>query len=188
MSLDEFLEYMRQGGVIDGGSDLHHFCYDLSQAALKITMEINNRYHTPEELRVLVSELIGKPVDDTFMMFPPLNTDCGRNITIGKKVFINSGCCFQDHGGITIGDGSLIGHNVVLATLNHELDPSKRGTTIPRPIIIGKDVWIGSNATILQGVTIGDGAVVAAGAVVNKDVPARTIVGGVPAKVIKQIE
>ncbi len=187
MNLNQFLEYMRNGGVIEGGSELHKMCYDLSQEAMKITAELNGHYNTPEAMRILFSQLIGKPVDDTFMMFPPFNTDCGKNITIGKNVFINSGCCFQDQGGITIGDRSLIGHNVVLATLNHELDPRKRGTTHPLPISIGNDVWIGSNATILQGVTIGDGAVVAAGAVVKNDVPSNTVVGGVPAKKIKDV-
>ena len=102
-------------------------------------------------------------------------------------MFLNTSCHFQDQGGITIGDGTLIGHNVVLATLNHELDPERRQNTIPSPIVIGRNVWIGANATITPGVTIGDGAIVAAGAVVTKDVPTMTIVGGVPAKIIKTI-
>ena len=103
------------------------------------------------------------------------------------NVFINAGCQFQDQGGIEIGEGSLIGHNVVLATLNHDLNPERRQICIPAPIKIGKNVWIGSNSTILAGVTIGDNAVVAAGAVVNRDVEANTIVGGVPARPIKRI-
>ena len=99
-------------------------------------------------------------------------------------MFINSGCRFQDQGGITLGDETLVGHNVVFATLNHGFAPEDRGTTYPKPIRTGKKVWIGANATILPGVTIGDHAIVAAGAVVTKDVPANVIVGGVPAKVI----
>ncbi len=185
---EQSLEMMRNGCVIEGGSELHQVCYELAQRALKITSEINGSYKTPEEIRILMSDLIGKPIDDSFAMFPPINADCGLNIDIGKNVFINSGCCFQDHGGITLGDGVLVGHNVVMATLNHELDPRRRGTTHPKPIVIGNDVWIGSNSTILQGVTIGDGAVIAAGATVTKDVAAKTIVGGVPAKFIKHIE
>ena len=93
----------------------------------------------------------------------------------------------QDQVGITIGNGSLIGHHVVLATLNHDLDADRRQDLLPKPIHIGERVWIGSGAVILAGVTIGEGAVVAAGAVVTKDVPAYTVVGGVPAKVIKKI-
>ncbi len=162
--------------------------HNLSQEALRLTAELNNAYHTPEEIRSLMSNLIGKPVDESFAMFPPFYTDCGKNITIGKNVFINSGCKFQDQGGITIGDGSLIGHNVVMATLDHDFAPEKRSNLHPAPIVVGKNVWIGSNATVLAGVTIGDGAIVAAGAVVTKDVTANTIVGGVPAKFIKSID
>jgi acetyltransferase-like isoleucine patch superfamily enzyme len=120
-------------------------------------------------------------------MFPPFHTDCGKNTIVGERVFINMGCKFQDQGGITIDEGALIGHNVVLATINHDLDPAKRQSMSYAPIHIGKNVWIGANATVLAGVTIGDGAVVAAGAVVTKDVEPNTIVGGVPAKVIKKL-
>ena len=102
-------------------------------------------------------------------------------------MFINSGCRFQDQGGITIGDGVQIGHNVVLATLNHDPDPANRSQVIPGPIEIGRNVWIGSNATVLPGVCIGDNAIVAAGAVVARDVPADTVVGGVPARVLKRL-
>ena len=98
------------------------------------------------------------------------------------------GCKFQDQGGITIDEGALIGHNVVLATLNHMVDPELRAGMTSAPIHIGKNVWIGANATVLAGVTIGDGAIVAAGAVVTKDVAPRTIVGGVPARFIKAIK
>ncbi|HJK73201.1 MAG TPA: DapH/DapD/GlmU-related protein [Methanocorpusculum sp.] len=104
---------------------------------------------------------------------------------MGKDVFINSGCHFQDQGGIYIGDGTLIGHSVVLATINHEAEPTIRASMHTKPIVLGKNVWVGSHATILPGVTVGDGAIVAAGAVVTKDVPPGTVVGGVPAKVIK---
>ena len=120
-------------------------------------------------------------------VFPPFYADFGKNITVGEGVFINACCHFQDHGGVIIGDGCQIGHNVVFATLNHGLAQEDRQTTYPAPIVLGKDVWIGSNATILQGVTIGDNAVVGAGAVVMKDVEANTIVGGVPARFIKSI-
>ncbi len=159
----------------------------LFQEAIQIGIEINNRYHTPAELRKLMERLTGKKIDDTFRLFPPFYTDFGKNISIGKDVFINSGCHFQDQGGIIIGDGSFIGHNVVLATINHDLDPANNRKNHYAPITIGNHVWIGSNATILPGVTMGEWSVVAAGAVVIKDVPPYTMVGGVPAKVLKTI-
>lgn len=160
----------------------------LFQEAIKISMELNNRYHTPEELREIMSRLTGKKIDDTFRLFPPFYTDFGKNISIGKDVFINSGCHFQDQGGITIGDGALIGHNVVLATINHDLIPGNGRKNQYAPIKLGKHVWIGSNATVLPGVTVGDWAVIAAGAVVTKDVPSYTIVSGIPAKILKTID
>lgn len=188
MELNEFLEHLNSGKTVKGGSDVHLKMHDVSTAAMKVTAQINTGYHEPEELRSLFSELIGKSVDDTFTLFPPFYTDCGKNITVGKQVFINMGCKFQDQGGIFIDDGTLIGHNVVLATLNHAKSPKERSDMIPAPIHIGKNVWIGANATILPGVTVGDGAIIAAGAVVSKDVPKNTIAAGVPAKIVKEIE
>lgn len=158
-----------------------------AQRAMRLTTELNFQYHEPEEVTRLFSKLIGKPVGEGFCLFPPFYTDYGQNITIGKNVFLNTSCHFQDQGGITIGDGTLIGHNVVLATLNHDEAPERRQHTYPAPIVIGKNVWIGANATVTPGVTISDGAIVAAGAVVTKDVPPMTVVGGVPAKIIKTI-
>ena len=121
-------------------------------------------------------------------MFPPFYTDFGKNITIGRRVFINAGCHFQDHGGVTLGDGCLIGHNVVFATLDHGTAPEDRGAMYPAPIRLGKNVWVGSNSTILRGVTVGDNAIIAAGSVVTKDVAANTVVGGVPARHIRDID
>lgn len=188
MELQELLEHFKNDDTIGTDKEyietMRYYC----RQAQKITMQINTVYHEPDELAELFSELIGKPVGEGFGLFPPFYTDFGKNITIGKNVFINADCKFQDQGGITIDDGALIGHGVVLATLNHDLDPAKRQQLHPAPIHIGKNVWIGANAVITQGVTIGDNAVVAAGAVVNRDVEADTIVGGVPAKVIRKIE
>lgn len=188
MNLQQYLNYLDSGKTVIAGSPEHEYMHKLSQEAIRICMDINNTYHTPEEICALMSELTGKPVDASFAMFPPFFTDCGKNISIGKRVFINSGCRFQDQGGITIGDDALLGHNVVLATLNHIVEPARRKDMTPAAIVIGKNVWIGSNTTILPGVTIGDNAIVAAGAVVTKDVPANTVVGGVPAKELKRID
>ena len=187
MTIDEFREYMAVPRNIEGWSPIHQMFHSLSQRALKITAEINGKYHSPEELHSLLEELMNRTLPKDLGLFPPFYTDCGVNTVIGERVFINMGCKFQDQGGIFIGEGSLIGHNVVLATLNHLEDPAKRAGMQSASIRIGKNVWIGSNSTVLQGVTIGDGAIIAAGAVVTKDVAPMTVVGGVPAKLIKKI-
>ncbi len=188
MDAIEFKKKMNNQTYIIANSDMHLYMHEASQRARKITFEINSTFHTNEELCELFSKLTGKTIDKSFGLFPPFYTDYGQNISLGKNVFINSGCCFQDQGGIEIGNNVLIGQQVVLATLNHDLIPIKRANMQPSPIKIGNDVWIGAHATILPGVTIGDGAVIAAGAVVTKDVPKNTVVAGVPAKVIKKIE
>lgn len=186
MELQEFLNYMSTGKRVIAGSEIHQF---MSAASYEV-MELTNRLgssNDPDEICALFSQITGKSVPEGFALFPPFYTDFGKNITVEKGVFINSGCHFQDQGGITIGEGSLIGHNVVLATLNHDMDPAYRKDLHPAPIKIGKSVWIGANATVCPGVTIGDGAVVAAGAVVTKDIPANVVAGGVPAKVIRYV-
>lgn len=186
--IDAFIANRRAGKDIVPGTPDAEVMHEGAQEALKIAAELNGEYRTLEEIREIFSRLIGKPVDESFRIFPPFTADFGKNIAVGENVFFNSGCRLQDHGGITIGDNVLVGHNVVMATLDHDFAPEKRSLLHCAPIVVGNDVWIGANATITKGVTVGDGAIIAAGAVVTKDVPARTIVGGVPAKVIKSID
>ncbi len=185
--IHQVLEYLNSGRGEEMTEEMNRCVLDTCQETLKRTMDLNNRYHTPEEIRQIMSEITGEQIDDSFNMFPPFYADFGRNIHIGKGVFINSSCHFQDQGGIFIGDHTLIGHNVVLATINHDMNPCDRHN-IYKPIRIGNRVWIGSNVVVTQGVTIGDGAVIAAGAVVTKDVAPNTVVGGVPAKFIRNID
>ena len=187
MTTQEFNAQLQRDNHIAAGSPAHEFMHKAADEARKTTALINGAYHTDEELRALMSRLVGYRVDDGFRLFPPIFTDFGKNIKIGKDVFVNSGCCFQDQGGVTLGDGCLVGHNVVFATLDHDKRPGRRGDMTAAPIVVGKDVWIGAHATILKGVTIGDGAIVAAGAVVTRDVPPNTIAAGVPARVVKTI-
>ncbi len=190
MQTNEILNFFREsnGKYVKSGSEIHKMMHHLSQEALKITAEMNTGYHEPEEIRGYMEKLTGKPLDRSFMLFPPFYSECGKNIFVGKNVFINCGCHFQDWGGIYIGDDVLIGSYVVLATINHNPDPMNRGDNLPAPIRLGNKVWIGSHSTILPGVTVGDNAIIAAGAVVTKDVPQNAVVGGVPAKIIKYID
>lgn len=188
INIEEFRKVMATKEKICDGSEMFIIFHELAQEALQITSEINNKYNTPEQIVELFSKLTGTQVDKSFRCFPPFYTDCGKNIKIGKNVFINACCRFQDQGGIEIGDGSLIGHNTTIATLNHDFNPDKRANLHPSPVKIGKNVWIGSDSTILPGVEIGNGAVIGAGSVVTKNVPANSIAVGSPARVIKQIE
>lgn len=105
------------------------------------------------------------------------------HLALGKGSFINSDCKIRCHKEITIGEGCAISHDfTVMDSDAHELDGSRN----TNPVHIGNHVWIGTRVTILNGVNVGDGAVIAAGSLVTKDVPAGSLVGGVPAKVIKE--
>lgn len=188
LKLVELLDIFNSGETLTMDEEALETCNYYSQEAQKLTCELNAKYHEFDERREIFSELIGQELDENFRVFTPFYTDFGKNIHLGKNIFINADCKFQDQGGIYIGDDTLIGHNVVLATLNHEEDPENRGNLIAAPIKIGNKVWIGSNATILPGVTVGDGAIIAAGAVVTKDVDSMSIVAGVPAKFVRKIK
>ncbi len=190
MTRDEirrFLAFMDSGRTIKAGSEEHRLMVAASERAMRITTRMNAEFNRMSETLALFEKLLNRPLAEGVGLFLPFTTDCGLNTHIGKNVFINAGCRFQDQAGLYIADEVLIGHNVVIATLNHDPDPDKRADLIPGPVRIGRAAWIGSNVTILPGITVGEGAVVAAGAVVTKDVPPRTVVGGVPAKVIKTI-
>lgn len=186
MELEAFLQHVKERKPLNT-PEIYEFMNRASDEARRITFELNGAYHSMPEVRDLFTRLFGKPVDPSFRVFPPFYTDFGKNITVGKNVFINACCHFQDQGGITLGDNCLIGHNVVFATLNHGFAPEERQSMLPAPIVVGRNVWIGSNSTILQGVTIGDNSIIAAGSVVTKDVPANAIVAGVPARFIRSI-
>ncbi|MBN8575879.1 MAG: sugar O-acetyltransferase [Cytophagales bacterium] len=147
-----------------------------------------NASTTMDEMRELLSELIESEIDKSTTVFVPFHTNFGKHIKLGKNVFINHACSFLDLGGITIEDDVLIGPRVNLTTENHPVDPTKRKFLDLKGIVIKRNAWIGAGATILPGVTVGENSIVAAGAVVNKDVPPNTIVGGIPAKVIKMID
>ena len=154
----------------------------------KLGSRLNSGEKSEEEVRELLSQITGRAIDSTLWLIPPFYTDFGRNIYFGKNVFVNSACTFMDRGGIYIDDDVFIGPKVNLITINHDINPYNRNTTICKPIHIEKRVWIGVAATILPGVRIGENSIIGANAVVTKDVPSNTIVGGNPAKVIKTID
>jgi acetyltransferase-like isoleucine patch superfamily enzyme len=188
MQQRDIFERERAGEIISLNDPEYGKIADLITEAQKIIAEINTGYHTPQEVTDLFSRLIGAPVDPSFWMLPPFYTDFGKNIQVGKNVFINHCCEFMDRGGITLEDDVLIGPKVNLVTINHPMQPSRRRSTFCAPIVIKRNAWIGVGASIMPGVTIGENSIVAANAVVTKDVPANTVVGGIPAKVIRAFE
>ena len=154
----------------------------------RIVARLNSGVYSEEEVRDFLSQITGREVDSTLWLIPPFYTDFGRNIHFGKNVFVNSACTFMDRGGIYIDDEVFIGPKVNLITINHDINPYNRNTTICKPIHIEKRVWIGVAATILPGVRIGENSIIGANAVVTKDVLSNTIVGGNPARIIQHID
>ena len=133
MSLDTLLEHLDAGQPLVTGTEAFDCMHGYSYEAMRLTAELNNAFHTPEEIREIMGRITGRPIDETFRLFPPFYTDFGKNIRIGRRVFINACCCFQDQGGISIGDGTLIGHRVTLATITHGLPPDRVMSTTSRP-------------------------------------------------------
>ncbi|MCC3156494.1 sugar O-acetyltransferase [Hymenobacter sp. 15J16-1T3B] len=162
--------------------------YAVIRKAIRLTSELNAMpVDDNAQVNRVFSELINRPVDETFFLIPPFYTDFGHNIHIGKNVFVNHACTFMDRGGITLEDNVLIGPKVNLITTNHPTEPGQRRSTYSKPIVVRQGAWLGANATVMPGVTIGENAIVGAGAVVTKDVPAGCIVAGVPARVVKHL-
>ena len=157
--------------------------------AMAITANLNRlTYNDADEIRALFSDLIGKKVDDGFLLIPPFYTTGGTDISVGCNVFINQNCTFYDLGGLDISEDVMIGPNVSIITSGHPIEPSqRRAFVVAKRIVIERNVWIAAGATIIGGVTVGENSVVAAGSVVTKDVHPNTLVGGNPARVIRSI-
>ena len=157
-------------------------------ATIETATKMNTGYRTPEEMHEYMGRILGKPLEESTTVLPPLYIDYGKPVTVGRGCFIQQCYTFFGRGGITIGDEVFIGPKVNLITINHDPNPDNRSATYGRPIVIEDKAWIGINSTILPGVRIGYGANVRAGSVVTKDVPPMTVVAGNPAKFIKKIE
>ncbi len=182
----DIFDRMKAGEPIRLDDPQYHKIAEVVTRTIALSAKLNTST-TVDQIREQLSEITGTLIDESTTVFAPFHTNFGRFIKIGKHVFINHACSFLDMGGIVLGDHVLIGPKVNLITENHPSDPANRRALICKPIVIKRPAWIGAAAIILPGVTIGENAIVAAGAVVSKDVPADTLVGGVPAKFIKTL-
>lgn len=186
--MEELLNYLNDGKSLLPNSTLNEQMHEISvQTRKRLADAYAKGALNSQEMRELISSILERDIPKTVDIWQPFYMDFGKNITFGEGTFINANVHMQDQGGIRIGKNVLIGHQVVLATLDHDLDPTQRGILHPAEIVIEDDVWIGANATILKGVTIGRGSIVSAGSIVTKDVPQNVVVAGVPAKVIKEL-
>ena len=183
----DIFEQLREGKTISSNDPEAYKLREASFATKKLLLQMNNSFE-PSEIRDLLSQITGSEVDESVAVFTPLCINYGKHTKIGKNVFINFDCVFLDLGGITIEDNVLIAPKVSLLSEGHPVSPSERQSLVPGHIHIKKNAWIGAGATILHGVTVGENSIISAGAVVSKDVPVNTIVGGVPAKIIKTVE
>jgi len=158
--------------------------------ARRLTRLYNQTLETDLEGRkAILRELLGSMGGDIYIE-PPFRCDYGYNIHVGENFYANFDCVFLDVCEIRIGDNCMIAPGVHIYTATHPLDPTARnsGREFGKPVRIGHNVWIGGLAVINPGVTIGNNVVIASGAVVTKDVPDNVVVGGNPARVIKEIE
>ncbi|MDE7056003.1 MAG: sugar O-acetyltransferase [Lactobacillus sp.] len=153
----------------------------------RLLQNLNTQRHCECEIRQLIGEITGEKISDSVGIRLPFFTDYGRNIKLGKDIFINSNVTMVDLGGIVIEDHAFIGPGAYLISVNHMIDPKRRKELILKRVHLEKNVWIGAGAKILPGVTVGENSIVAAGAVVTKSVPKNSIVAGVPAKIIKKV-
>jgi acetyltransferase-like isoleucine patch superfamily enzyme len=182
----DIFEQLRDGRPVNSNNPAAYKLREASFATKKLLVQLNNA-SDPAEICNLLSQITGSEIDESVTVFTPLYINYGKNTTIGKNVFINFDCVFLDLGGITIEDDVLIAPKVSLLSEGHPVNSDDRQSLVPGHIHIKKNAWIGAAAIILPGVTIGENAIVGAGAVVAKDVPANTIVGGIPAKEIRSL-
>ncbi|MDE6786142.1 MAG: sugar O-acetyltransferase [Muribaculaceae bacterium] len=187
--MKDIFEKDRSGEMVSPNEPGYELLIDDIFQTMETAQELANvSIRDQKRVHELMAEILGKPLDESTTLLPPLYIDYGKPVTIGKDCFIQQCCTFFGRGGITIGNGVFIGPKCNLITINHDPNPDNRSATYGRPIVIEDKVWIGINSTILPGVKIGYGAIVGAQSVVTHDVPPMTIVAGNPARVIKNIE
>ena len=151
----------------------------------QVLFKLNHTMPYTEEYNALVAELFGENIGSGVRVMSGLTGVCFDKVKLADNVLVMNNCLMMGRGGITVDEGAMIAANVQLISNNHDLHD--RQILLCKPVHLCKNAWIGAGATILPGVTVGENAVVAAGAVVTKDVAPYTIVGGNPAKFIREV-
>jgi acetyltransferase-like isoleucine patch superfamily enzyme len=178
-------EKLKNGEPVDMMSEEYRPVVAELHRADRALFHLNHAEPQSEEQKKAFDELFEGQKPDGLGIFTPVQIDFPKQISFGKHVFINHSFTAMSIGGIEFGNDIQIGPHVTIVTNNHDL--KDRNVLRCRKVVIGNNVWIGAAASIMPGVQIGDNAVIAGGAVVTKDVPANTVVGGNPAKVIREI-
>lgn len=182
----DIFEKLKKGDSVDMFSKEYIPAIEELNRANKMLFHVNHTEPGTKENEEAMEAFFDGTRPEGLSIFTPFQIDFPKQMQFGKRVFINHSFTAMSIGGITIGDNVQIGPNVTVVTDNHDL--KNRYALKCKPVNICNNVWIGANVTILPGVTIGENAVVAGGAVVTKNVPSNTVVGGNPAKVLKQLE
>lgn len=182
----DIFQRLKTGEIIAFSDPDYKLIIEKAETTRNLQVELNTSSDT-DEFRKIWKKMSGNELEKSTTISIPFQINIGTSTVIGKNVFVNSDCTFLDLGGITIEDDVLIGPKVSLLTEGHPVEPEQRKALFVKPILIKKNVWIGAGAIILPGVTVGENSIVAAGAVVAKDVPDNVLVGGVPARIIKEI-
>lgn len=188
--MDENQDYvytlMDQGGPTDVREEYFKVAVDEMMRSRVLCAKANECMPNDMTYVTYLEELFGRKLDDVYIL-TPFTCDFGNRVSFGKNVFINHSAILSAAGGIEFKDGCMVAPGLRIATINHDMNERHTIYTYGK-VVIGENAWIGMNVTICPGVHIGKYSVVGAGAVVTKDVPDYTVVGGVPAKIIKHLD
>jgi galactoside O-acetyltransferase len=153
--------------------------------------EYNNTSPTEAEKRQTLLKEMFAEIGEGCYIEPPFRANWGgKHIHFGKNIYVNFNLTAVDDTHIYVGDNTMIGPNVTIATAGHPISPElrKKGYQFNLPVHIGNNCWLGAGVIILPGVTIGDNSVIGAGSVVTKDVPSGVVAVGNPCRIMREIE
>ena len=185
--MNEFLEKIDKDGFIYKSDPTHIYAEKEMIRSHDLSLKISSLRPTDSNYKELLEELLQDKIDSSVAIVSPFYCDFGSRLKLGKNITINKGATIFSAGLVEIEDDVLIGPDVKIISVNHDLS-DRHNKIIFKKVIIKKNAWICAGAIICPGVTIGENSVVGAGAVVTKDVLSNTVVAGNPAKFVKNVE